>query len=317
MTRLKDAQFIFARGRAPTRGRRLRPLILLLLFVSSALMLLSRMDHSMLSDLRWQVASSMSPLFQSAMVPLDPLRDVGRTLGTQAGLQQEVDRLKQENQRLASWEWRARQLESKLADLEAIARTVPAQKLDFITGRVIADSSGGAFVCNVTIDAGSNNKLKVGYPVVNADGLLGRIVDIGPTSARVLLATDINSRIPVVVGPTAARAILAGDNTSEPRLIYLPDGAKVTQGDDVATSGTGGLFPAGLRIGVVHGGKDTEPRVRIRANLDHLDYVSVLFYDDPSSNLTDEPAKQKSATDAARSDAGTNSGTSPHPGSGQ
>ncbi len=305
MTRLNDDHRIFMRGDQRARGRRLRPLILLLMFVSAALMLLSKLDHSMLGDLRWQVASWMTPVFQTAMVPLTPIREAGRTIGTQVGVQDELAHLKKENQRLGSWEWRARQLEAKVANLEAIARTIPAQKLDFVTSRVIADSSG-AFVHNVIIDAGSENKVKSGYPVVNGDGLVGRIVETGPHSARVLLATDLNSRIPVVVGPNAVRAILAGDNSAEPRLVYVPDGAKIGPGDEVSTSGSGGLFPSGLRLGAVADNARQSRSVKLRANLDRLDYVSVLFYDDLSAGLGDDLVNRKPENGPA---AGTGSNT--------
>jgi len=300
MTRLDESNLFFRRGETAP-GRQLRPILLLLMFISMALMLLSRLDHSMLGDVRWQIASWMTPVFETAMVPVAPIREMGRTLSRQVALKDEVERLKRDNQRLQSWEWRARQLEGKLADLEAIAKVVPEQKLDFVTGRVIADSSG-AFVHNVTIDAGRLRKVKTGYPVINAEGLIGRIVDIGPDAARVLLATDTNSRIPVVVGPNAVRAILAGDNSDRPSLIYIPDGAKISAGDDVATSGAGGLFPAGLRIGSVADGADLKPRVTLRANLDRLNYVSVLFYDDSSAHLSDDLLTRKQASDGKTGD---------------
>jgi rod shape-determining protein MreC len=261
-----------------------------------ALMLLSRLDHSMFGNVRWQIASWMTPVFETAMVPLTPLRGMGQALSGQVALQDEVERLRRDNQKLASWEWRARQLENKLADLEAIAKVVPEQKLDFITSRVIADSSG-SFAHNVMIDAGRERNVKSGYPVINADGLIGRIVDIGPDAARVLLATDINSRIPVVVGPNAVRAIMIGDNSARPHLSYIPDGAKISPGEDIATSGVGGLFPPGLRIGIVGDGAEPEPRVALRANLDRLTYVSVLFYDDPSARLSDDLLNQKPASE--------------------
>jgi rod shape-determining protein MreC len=128
--------------------------------------------------------------------------------------------------------------------------------------------------------------VKAGYPVINAEGLVGRVVDVGPNSSRVLLASDVNSRIPVSIGPNATRAILIGDNGPDPRLLYLPDGAKIAVGDDVATSGVAGLFPPGLRIGTVTGDPN-EARVLLRANLDRLAYVSVLFFNGPSRALAE------------------------------
>jgi rod shape-determining protein MreC len=296
MARLKDDYVFLRRGNRASSGRRIRPVLLLLIFISSGLMLLSRLDHSMLGDVRWDVASWFTPVLANAIVPVAPLRDLGHKISTQVDLGNELERLKKENQKLGNWEWRARQLEAKLADLEALAKVVPEQKLNFLTSRVIADSTG-VFARSVTIDAGRRRNVKSGYPVINADGLIGRIVDAGPEAARVLLATDLNSRIPVVVGPNSVRAILAGDNSPRPRLIYIPDGIKVAPGDDVSTSGTGGLFPAGLRLGAVSDDSG-EPRVTLRADLDRLDYVSVLFFDDPSSHLTDDLLTKKTTGEA-------------------
>ncbi|MBS0270490.1 MAG: rod shape-determining protein MreC [Proteobacteria bacterium] len=297
MTRLKDHNLFLRRTDGAAPGKRMRPVLLLLVFVASGLLLLSRLDHSMLGDVRWRAASWLTPVLQGAMVPAAPVREIGRSISTQVDLGNELERLRQENQKLESWKWRAQQLEGKVADLEALAKAVPEQKLDFVTSRVISDASG-AFVRSVTIDAGRGRNVKEGYPVVNADGLVGRIVDVAPDAARVLLATDLNSRIPVRIGPNAVRGILAGDNSSRPKLIYIPDDANIAIGDDVATSGTGGLFPPGLRLGAVAGSL-SEPRVALRADLDRLDYVSVLFFADPFHDLTDELSSRKTAGEAS------------------
>ncbi|CAA2138981.1 rod shape-determining protein MreC [Hyphomicrobium sp. ghe19] len=296
MARLKDDKLFLRRGDSAA-GKRARPVLLLLVFVAAGLMLLSRLDHGMIGDVRWRAQSWLTPVLQGAMIPAEPIREIGRSISTHVDLGNELARLRQENQKLENWKWRARQLEAKVADLEALAKVVPEQKLDFVTSRVIADSSG-AFGRSVTIDAGRSRHVKEGYPVINADGLVGRIVDASQNVARVLLATDLNSRIPVQIGPNAVRGILAGDNSSRPKIIYVPEGANIAIGDDVATSGTGGLFPAGLRLGTVAGNL-SDPRVQLRADLDRLDYVSVLFYADPFRDLTDDLANRRAAGEAS------------------
>lgn len=297
MARLKDDNLFLRRGGSAAPGKRMRPVLFFLVFIASGLLLLSRLDRGMLNDVRWQAASWLTPVLQGAMIPAEPVREIGRTISTQVDLGNEFKRLRQENQKLQNWQWRARQLEAKVADLEALAKVVPEQKLDFVTSRVIADSSG-AFVRSVTIDAGRARNVKEGYPVINADGLIGRIVDISQNAAHVLLATDLNSRIPVQIGPNIVRGILAGDNGPRPKLIYVPDGANIAIGDDVSTSGIGGLFPAGLRLGTVAGNL-SEPRVTLRADLDRLDYVSVLFFVDPFRDLTDDLANRKTTGEAS------------------
>jgi rod shape-determining protein MreC len=96
---------------------------------------------------------------------------------------------------------------------------------------------------------------------------------------------------------------MAGDNGPEPRLIYQPQDSRISIGDEVATSGTGGLFPRGLRIGVVTGDAKA-PRVKLRASLDGLEYVSILFFEDPSLGLLGEGEGGKSPSRLA---------VSPHP----
>lgn len=289
MSRLRhDKLNLTRRGDEPGGKVRIRFVLPVLVFVCLGLLLLSRLEHSALSAARWRIAEWMSPVLQAAMVPLEPVRRVGRQIAAQVDMTEELRRLKAENEKLASWEWRARSLEKKLADLEALTKTVAEPQIGFVTSRVIADSSG-AFIRSIMIDAGRAQNVKAGYPVINADGLVGRVIEIGEGSARVLLSNDLNSRIPVTVGRKGLRAVLAGDNGAEPRLLFLPPDAAVSEGDDVATSGTGGLFPRGLRIGAVTG-SPSAPRVKLRARLDELEYVSVLFYDNPAIDIMGEPA---------------------------
>ncbi len=299
MGRLRhDKLNLTRRGSEPSGPARIRVALPALVLICLGLLLLSRVNHSMLANARWRIAEWMSPVLQAAMVPLEPVRHVGRQIAAQVDMAQELRRLKTENQKLANWEWRARQLERKLLDLEALTKTVQEPKIDFVTSRVIADSSG-AFVRSVMIDAGETQKVHAGYPVINADGLVGRVIETGLSSSRVLLVNDLNSRIPVVVGKASVRAVMAGDNGAQPKLLFMPPDATIIPGDDVATSGTGGVFPRGLRIGVVTG-DPAAPRVKLRAELDVLEYLSVLFYDNPALDVPAEPSVPGARTSKAR-----------------
>jgi rod shape-determining protein MreC len=131
--------------------------------------------------------------------------------------------------------------------------------------------------------------VRIGYAVINGDGLVGRTVDAGSSVARVLLLNDLNSRIPVLVGPAGIRGLALGDNSAELQLNFLPEGASVYTGDEVYTSGSDGVLPRGLRVGVVTGVPGAY-RVRPYAELNALDAVSVLFFDTPALTRVDPPA---------------------------
>jgi rod shape-determining protein MreC len=261
------------------RERRQRLLLPGLMFLSVALLVLSRMNHSYVENVRWRVAELMTPVLSAVIVPLEPFRWAGRQASEFFSLSREIQRLRDENQRLKGWEWRANELERKFTDLAAASKTVRDTAIEFTTARVIANSSG-AFVRSAIINAGLMNRIAPGHPVMSGDGLVGRVIETGANSSRVLLLTDANSRIPVLIGAKGVRAMIVGDNGAEPKLAYVAPGSEVKAGDEVSASGVGGLFPRGLRIGSVTGDAGAF-RVRPHANLDALEYVSILYYETP------------------------------------
>jgi rod shape-determining protein MreC len=94
----------------------------------------------------------------------------------------------------------------------------------------------------------------------------------------VLLLTDINSRIPVTLEQSRAKAILVGGNTPFPRLMYLPDDVHPAEGERVVTSAEANAFPAGLLVGTVHYGSESQPTVNPAANLERLEIVRIFNY---------------------------------------
>jgi rod shape-determining protein MreC len=156
-------------------------------------------------------------------------------------------------------------------------KAVPRSAVSYVTARVIANS-GGAFVRMILINAGTEDRVGRGQAVITGEGLIGRLTEVGDRASRVLLITDLNSRIPVTIEGTHVPAVLAGDNSERPRLLYVPTGNAVKVGDRIVTSGEGGVFPPGLPIGVVSaidgGGARVEPYVE----LSQLGYVMVVDY---------------------------------------
>jgi len=136
-------------------------------------------------------------------------------------------------------------------------------------------------VHSLLVVAGARDGVAKGQAVITGEGLVGRVVEAGERSARVLLITDINSRIPVVVQRTGDRALLAGDNSPYPRLLYLSPDAVVLVGDQVVTSGHGGVFIPGLPVGRVRAVTDDAVEVEPYVDWDRIEYVRLLDYELP------------------------------------
>lgn len=104
----------------------------------------------------------------------------------------------------------------------------------------------------VVIDRGSPDHLYLGQPVLDAYGVMGQIVSIGPLTSRVLLVTDIKSAVPVQNYRTGARTIAVGSGSSgQLHLINVPDNSDIQEGDLYVASGMGLRFPVGYPVGVV------------------------------------------------------------------
>lgn len=293
---LKDD--VFSRRPVGVRRRRRGTGLFVFALISLALLALSRIDHPQVRQVRTELGELAAPVLRVVAVPFAPLRWLGEHIAGYLTVAEEVEALKAENQKLKGWEARARELERRLMDLGALAKVVDEPALQFVTGRVVADAAG-PFARSLLLSAGRENGVKPGFPVVSADGLVGRVLESGARSSRILMLSDLNSRVPVLIGDDGMRAIMMGDNGATPRLAHLPEDALPKAGDEVVTSGVGGVFPRGLRVGFVEA-TDAGLRVRLHGRLDRLEHVSVLFFESPALEIAGEVARINPADSSQR-----------------
>jgi len=252
---------------------------LLLLAAAAGLMLLGKADTVLVERLRVAVTDSIAPLLDALSRPTAVVNDLIEHGRNVYGLALENRTLREENARLLQWQAVARRLEVENAALRGLTGYVPEAAASDISARVIG-ASGGAYVRSVLIAAGSRHGVRKGQAAVAGAGLAGRVTEVGDRSARVLLITDLNSRIPVVVEGSRDQAVLAGDNSDRPRLDYLRSNARVSPGDRVVTSGIGGIFPPGIPVGIVVGvgGVDGGFRVQPPIDWDRLEFLRLMDF---------------------------------------
>ena len=143
-------------------------------------------------------------------------------------------------------------------------------KKNIILSKVLIDNDS-PYLKSIIINKGSSSGLLKGMPVLDKEYLVGRIVETNYLSSRVLLLTDLNSRIPVTFGEDGIQAILKGSGGTRPNLEYLPEGYLVEEGIDVFTSGKDGIFLPGSPIG-----KTTQKgKVKLFSESSQLSFVKV------------------------------------------
>ena len=243
--------------------------------IAIALLVMGRADPSLVDRARSQTADFMAPILIVVQQPLATICDsVGVTRGL-LDLAAENSRLRLENERLRKWEATALSLEAQSSVLRGMINLSPSAPPILRTEPVIAEP-GGLYVKSVLIGGGAHDGLGKGQAAMSGQGLVGRVTEIGAWSARVLLITDLNSRIPVILEGSRTHAILTGDNTANPYLMYLPKAATVSVGDRLVTAGHDGVFPTGLPVARVISVENGEIRAEPFADLDRLEYVELV-----------------------------------------
>jgi rod shape-determining protein MreC len=248
-----------------------------LIVLSLAIMLVGRASPYVPERARTALSDALAPIYAVLAVPIETARDAAADIADVFILRSENERLRVENERLRRWYDVAMALDAENATLKANLRWIPDPALAYVTARVVADA-GGVYARSVLLSVGPNHAIRKGQIALDANGLVGRVTEVGARSARVVLVTDINSRVPVTLEQSRAKAILVGGNTPYPRLMYLPDDVHPTEGERVVTSAEANAFPAGLLVGTVHYGSETQPMVNPAANLERLEIVRIFNY---------------------------------------
>ncbi|HUF87523.1 MAG TPA: rod shape-determining protein MreC [Thermohalobaculum sp.] len=254
-----------------------RILLGVVVVLSLALLILWRTDNPRLERLRMGLADALLPSMSFLNQPIEFVSGISRDYRNFFDVYNQNRELRREIQRLRAWRETARQLEEANAQLRALNNVRLAPRTTFVTGDVIADS-GGPFRQSALVNVGARDGVRDGSAAVDGNGLIGRVVGVGEHAARILFLTDFSSRVPVTVQPSGRRAILAGNGTPTPRLEFLESTEDITPGDQVRSSGDGGVFPPDLPVGQVIALPDDRWRVALSADYGRLEFVRLLRY---------------------------------------
>jgi len=155
------------------------------------------------------------------------------------------------------------------------------------------------FLRSVIINKGSKNNIELGMVVLSEGYLVGKIVEVNFFTSRVLLISDINSKIPVSLQPGDIQAIMSGKDKQEGVLQYVKDKnlSDINEEKQVLTSGAGGIFKSGIPIGVINTDEDLainlDKVVSFHKDFLQLKYVKVVSFFKENNNL--DPSSKKNA----------------------
>lgn len=241
----------------------------------------------LVSSFREVLLDVSAPLFNIVDGPIEGIHQFWQQVGDVLDLATHTKDIKTIESERDYWKGYADKLERENTDYKKALSIVSGQT----TGkpgpygtlkasvRVIANP-GGFYARNIILDGGIKQEIQKGDSVIVSQGLVGRIIEAGQKASRVLLISDVESRVPVVLETSGLQAVVAGRNDAFLNLLRLEEDIskpKPTIGERLLTSGLGGIFPPGIPVGVLDADVSGNYHVKPYANLDRLNLVSVLF----------------------------------------
>ena len=248
-----------------------------LIILTFLIMFIGKADLAIIKKIDIIISDLSSPIISSISNQTKIIGNSFNYLSNTASLKEENKILYLENMKLKKYEILSNMYESENLLLKNQLNLVPQKIPNFITVRAIS-APGNVFAHSLLLNSGRRAGIEKGNAVLFNGMFIGQIVSVGNNSSRVLLISDVNSMVPVVVSNNRIPSILTGENLILPSLKFLPNNVKLSHGSIVQTSGHGGLLPAGLPIGTVVKHSLEKNYVKPLIDLNLIDYLQVLLW---------------------------------------
>ena len=147
-----------------------------------------------------------------------------------------------------------------------------------LIAKVLLDKKS-PFLRSIIVNKGSKDNITLGMAVLDGSYLIGKIVEVNYSTSRALLISDLNSKIPVIIEPGSVKSILSGTGKENGEIEYLEKEIDIKDKSIVYTSGSGGLFKAGIPIGIYNKGNlDFEDNIKFFSKLSQLTFVHLVSF---------------------------------------
>lgn len=244
-----------AKGKS-SRLRRVLFTILVILIVVVTIGFLMMRSGGQISIFENALGSLITPVQNAFHTVADKVSGMVSNFRSYGALQEEFETLSFENEQLRMELVSAEEASQENERLKGLLEAKDTyEALEPVYAKVIARDAGPWFE-TFSINRGSNAGVSTGMAVVNGDGLIGRVYEVGLNYAKVITIIDTRSAVACLMQRTRDNGVMRGQiadssSSAECFVYYLPNVNSITPGDVVVTSGTDSLYPKGLKVGTV------------------------------------------------------------------
>jgi len=271
----RDDFIIAIRSAFLKRGTKQRFSLFVLLFSSIFLIVLGKFNFTAINYLKITINEVIYRTSFVASIPEKYITYSYRAIEEHIKLYKDYNFQKEELEKLKSEKYEVKFLEAENKRLKKVLNDINYSS-ELVIAKVIIDKKS-PFLRSIIINKGSKNNIKKGMSVLSDSYLIGKVVEVNYMTSRVLLLSDLNSKIPVTIEPGSIQSILSGDGENSGNIQYTKDNLPIADGSIVYTSGTGGLLKSGIPIGKIEQ-NENQNSVNFFIDFSQLRYVKVSSY---------------------------------------
>ena len=271
----RDDFVIAIRSAFLKKGTKQRFSLLALLFFSILLIVLSKFNFTAINYLKLGINEVV---FRTSFIVSLPEKYISYsfyTIKEHIELYKDYNLKKEELKKIKSEKYNVNFLEAENKRLKKVLEDISSSSEEIIA-KVIIDKQS-PFLRSIIINKGSKNKIKKGMAVLSDSYLVGKVVEVNFMTSRVLLLSDLNSKIPVTIEPGGIQSILSGNGVNAGVIQYTKDKMPINGEGVIYTSGTGGLLKSGIPIGKISH-SENKNNVDFFVDFSQLRFVRILSY---------------------------------------
>ena len=281
----RDDFIIAIRSAFLKKGTKQRFSLIALLIFSIFILALGKYNFKGINFLKLSIKELVYRTTFIVSVPENFVISSYQTIRDHFHLYSNYENLKKDYERLKATKLNTDFLKSENEVLKSKINDVSTQSSELLA-KVIIDKKS-PFLRSVIINRGSKDNIILGMAVLDGKFLVGKVVEVNYSTSRVLLLSDLNSKIPVSIEPNGVQSILSGSGSSYGEIQYIKEDYELENDSEIFTSGSGGIFRSGIPIGKTivdeEIGLDTI-KIKFHSDFSQLRLVKIVSFEEVKKN---------------------------------
>ena len=281
----RDDFIIAIRSAFLKRGNQQRFSLIALILFSIFIIVLGKYNFKGINFLKLSIKEVIYRTTFIVSVPENFVISSYQTIHDHFSLYSNYENLKKDYESLKATKLNTDFLKSENEALKSKINDVSTQSSELLA-KVIIDKKS-PFLRSVIVNRGSKDNVILGMAVLDEKFLVGKVVEVNYSTSRVLLLSDLNSKIPVSIEPNGVQSILSGSGSNFGEIQYIKEDYQLDSDFEIFTSGSGGIFRSGIPIGktILNAGSGLDTiKVKFHSDFSQLRLVKIVSFEEVKQN---------------------------------